>query len=111
MMPGTVNGFFKKEVTGPVPQNTGIHDLDTHIDRVVGQHAQQGWRAVEKRVGDKRKLIEANPGASGHDLSRNTDGTYRIMAPDERAIHDRVVALNRKAIPNEKKQGSDSRGA
>ena len=94
--PETVSGQFKKEVTGPGPQNTGIHDLDTHIDRVIGQSAHQGWGVAEGRVKDKEAVLAAT-GATGHDLSKNPDGTYRVMSPAERAAHTRSQKIHGKA--------------
>ena len=85
LMPEGVTGMFKKEVTGPVPQNTGISGLDAHIDRTIGASAEQGWDEHGKRVADKKKVLEDNPGASGHDLSRTPDGDWRVMKPEERA--------------------------
>lgn len=93
--PSTVQGHFRKEVAGPGPQNTGIHDLDTHIDRVIGQHAQQGWEVVRGRQQLKREVLESNPQATGHDLSKNPDGSYRVMKPQERGVHDRTQAIQR----------------
>ena len=90
--PSTVQGHFNKEVTGAGPQNTGIQGLDAHIDRTIGASAKQGWDVAEGRKRDKLDLLSGT-GASGHDLSRNVDGSYRIMKPDERAVHDRNQAI------------------
>lgn len=110
MMPQTVSSFFKKEVTGPVPQNTGIHDLDTHIDRVIGQHAQQGWGMVEKRVMDKKKLL-ASSGAAPEDLSRTRDNTYRVLTPEEKEARSKALAVNKLVMQAKDQQGADRRGA
>ena len=98
VVPSQVQGHFSKEVTGPGPQNTGIHDLDTHIDRVIGQSAKQGWDAAEARVRDKREVLANNPGLTGHDLSRNPDGSYRVLTPEERAVHERSQAIHGAAM-------------
>jgi len=97
VVPTGVTSSFKKEVTGPGPQNTGIHDLDTKIDQVIGRHADQSREIILQRVSDKKQLIAA-AGADGHDLSRNQDGTYRVMSPEERAIHERSQAIHGKAM-------------
>jgi len=94
--PTTVSGHFKKDVTGPVPQNTGIVGLDAHIDRVIGQSAAQGREAIHERHRDKQQVLDNNPGATGHDLSKNLDGSYRVMKPEERAAHDRSQAIHGK---------------
>jgi len=83
-MPEGVTGMFKKDVTGPVPQNTGISSLDAHIDRTIGASAEQGWDEHGKRVSDKKKVLGDNPDATGHDLSRTPDGDWRVMKPEER---------------------------
>lgn len=95
-MPDTVAGHFNVEVTGPGPQNSGIHDLDTHIDRVIGKSADQGREIHRQRVADKRALMEAT-GAAGQDLSRNPDNTYRVLSPEERGVHERSQAIHIKA--------------
>ena len=94
--PATVAGHFTKTVTGPVPQNTGIAGLDAHIDRVIGQSAAQGREVLHERHRDKQQVLDDNPGASGHDLSRNPDGSYRVMTIAERAAHARSQAIHRK---------------
>lgn len=98
LMPTGVNSVWKKEVTGPTPQNTGVHDLDTHIDRVIGQSAAQGWNVAERRVSLKRQVLVNEPGATGHDLSRNPDGSYRVLSPEERAVHERANTINSLAM-------------
>lgn len=94
--PPTVQGHFKKEVTGPVPQNTGIHDLDTHIDRVIGQSAAQGREVIRDRHRTKQQILDDNPGLTGADLSRNPDGSYRVLRPEERAAHRRAQNIHTK---------------
>lgn len=97
VLPTGVTSTFKKEVTGPGPQNTGIHDLDTKIDQVIGRHAEQSREVIRHRVDDKKQLVRAT-GADGHDLSRNPDGTYRVMTAEERAIHERSQTIHGKAM-------------
>lgn len=98
VVPSQVQGHFSKEVTGPGPQNTGIQGLDAHIDRVIGQSAKQGWDAAEARVKDKRQVLASNPGATGHDLSKQPDGSYRVLTPDERGVHERSQAIHGTAM-------------
>lgn len=94
MIPEDVTGAFNQVVTGPVPQNTGVHDLDTHIDRVIGQSSKQGWEVAQQRVATKRQVLDHHPETSGKALSRNPDGTYRVMTPDEFGVHERAQAIN-----------------
>lgn len=95
-MPTDVSGVFQQTVTGPTPQNTGIHSLDTHIDRVIGQHAKQGWQAEDLRRKDKRAVLAAT-GATSADLSLNPDGTYRVRTAEEKAVHERALAIHLKS--------------
>ena len=104
--PSTISGQFKKDVTGPVPQNTGVHDLDTHIDRVIGQSAKQGWDVAEGRKRMKEDVL-AKEGVTGHDLSKNLDGSYRVLTPQERAAHERSQEIHRRA--GEWRKGSSGR--
>ena len=97
MIPTDVSGTFKKEVSGPGPQNTGIHDFDTHIDRVIGQHSEQGYEIIGERVTEKKKVM-ATEGVGGEMLSRNTDGSYRAMTPEEKAAHDRSQDMHGAAM-------------
>lgn len=94
--PATVSGQFTKSVTGPMPQNTGIHDLDTHIDRVIGQSSAQGWDVAEARKRQKEEVM-ASAGVDGHQLSRQPDGSYGVLRPEERAVHERAQKIHQKA--------------
>lgn len=111
LVPSQVQGHFNKTVSGPVPQNTGIHDLDTHIDRVIGQSAKQGWDVAEARVRDKHGVLADNPGATGHDLSRNPDGTYRVLSAEERAAHERSQKIHGTAMTLASQHWKTTRGA
>lgn len=93
--PSSVSGHFSKDVSGPSPQNTGIHDLDTHIDRVIGQSARQGWGVAAERVRDKQALV-----ADGVDpklIRKNPDGSYGEMRPEEKAVHERALQIHERA--------------
>lgn len=98
VVPSQVQGHFHKEVTGPGPQNTGIQGLDIHIDRVIGQSAKQGWDVAVSRVKDKQQVLADNPGSTGRDLSRNEDGSYRVLTPQERGTHERSQAIHSAAM-------------
>ena len=98
LMPETVSGVFVKDVTGPVPQNTGIHSLDAHIDRVIGQSAKQGWEAHETRLKDKAEVLRDNPDVSPHALTQAPDGSWRPLHPEERAVQVRAQTINSLAM-------------
>jgi hypothetical protein len=108
MMPTDLNGTFNLQVDGPGPQNTGVAQLDAHIDRVIGQSANQGWSMIDKRVRDKKEVLAHHPEATGYDLSRNVDGSYRVLKPEERRIHDRANALHREALKQAPQTPSES---
>jgi putative FmdB family regulatory protein len=93
LMPDGVNGFFEQDVTGPVPQNTGISQIDADIDRTIGASAKKGWDAHKKRVEEKRR-VQAQPEAEGKPLSRNPDGSYRPMEDGERAVQARALNIH-----------------
>jgi len=98
MMPSTVEGHFNKEVTGPGPQNTGIHDLDTHIDRVIGQSAHQGMEVIEKRQAVKREFLRDRPGISPKQIARRPDGRLGVNTPEEQAFAERANRINSRAM-------------
>lgn len=98
LMPKTVNGVFVQEVTGPVPQNTGLSAYDAHVDRVIGKSSKQGWEVQEQRQKDKAEVVRANPGVSPHGLSQNPDGSWRPLTKEERGVQQRVQIINGKAL-------------
>lgn len=108
MLPDDVSGVFNQDVTGPVPQNTGISQLDAHIDRVIGKSADQGRKVHEKRTKVKEQILASNPGTTPEDLSRNPDGSYRVLTPEERAVHDRAVTIDSLAMKTLKKKKSSA---
>jgi putative FmdB family regulatory protein len=108
-LPEDVNGVFHQEISnGPVPQNTGISQLDAHIDRVIGQSAQQGWEVHNQRLSDKRQILRENPNVTGFDLSKNPDGSYKVLKPEERAIHERANTINSLALSSLKQKKETS---
>ncbi len=94
--PSTVSGHFTHEVSGPGPQNLGIQGIDAHIDRVIGQSSKQGWDVAEGRKRQKQEVM-ADTGASGRDLSKNPDGSYSVLKPAERAVHERAQKIHQAA--------------
>lgn len=93
-MPEGVNGVFNLTTNGVGPQNTGVTELDANLDRVVGEDAKKGWAAIEDRDKVKNATLRANPGATALDLSKNPDGSYRVMAPEEKKAHARAFTIN-----------------
>jgi len=104
MIPEDVTGSFHQDVSGPVPQNTGVSQYDLEADRAIGASAQQGWEVADQRLQEKRTILGHHPEASGYDLSRNPDGTYRVLTAEERAVHDRALAINDKAMNQDKEE-------
>lgn len=93
-MPEGVNGVFNLTTSGVGPQNTGVTELDANLDRVVGEDAKKGWSAIEDRDKIKNETLRANPGTTSLDLSKNPDGSYRVMAPAEKKAHARAFTIN-----------------
>ncbi len=98
IMPSDVQGVFNQEVSGPVPQNTGLASLDEHIDRVIGQSAAQGRMVHSQRVEVKRELLRDNPGATGYDITKLPDGSFDIMSEKDRKAHDKAKKINSMAM-------------
>ena len=98
MMPETVAGHFNQAPDSPAPQNTGVHDFDTHVDRVVGASAEAGWEVAQARHKAKREFLERNPDVEGKDLSRNEDGSYGVLSKDERGVSERANDINSAAM-------------
>lgn len=88
-VPSNVSVAYAGSTSGSGPQNTGLSSLDGNYDRVIGTDAKQKWGTVRERQNDKRRFLASNPGATGHDLSKLPDGTYRVMAPEERAAAEK----------------------
>jgi putative FmdB family regulatory protein len=89
-MPDTVSGVFAKDVTGPGPQNTGIHSLDAHIDRVIGKSAEQGWSTQQRRSADKREFIRDNPEVLKEGMTRNPDGSWGKLPKERLSLRERA---------------------
>lgn len=96
-LPTDVAGIFNLETSGVGPQNTGVSELDANLDRVIGEDSKKGWKAIEKRDITKNATLADNPGATSYDLSKNPDGSYRVMSEKERAVHARAFTINRLA--------------
>jgi len=104
MLPEGIEGHFNKEVDGPGPQNTGIHGLDTHIDRVIGQSAQQGMAVIEARQKAKREFLRDNPGVDPRQLARVPDGSLAINRPEEQSFAERANRINSRAMATFRKK-------
>ena len=75
----------------------GISKVDYNFDREVGESSRKNWRGIAGRQRDKIDVVQAN-GATGFDLSRNLDGTYRVMAPEERSASERSRGFHLKMV-------------
>lgn len=102
-LPQSVSGFFSVSTSGIGPQNTGISEIDANIDRIIGADARKGWAAIEDRNTGKSEVLHNNPGASPLDLSKNPDGSYRVMKDAEKRIHARAFTINAMAMGAKKK--------
>ena len=56
----------------------------------------------------KRRIIREEQ-TEGRRLSRNPDGTYRVLAPEELGVHDRALAINNLALTTLKKKSKGPR--
>ena len=106
-LPSNVTGSFSQSAQGMGPQNTGVHDFDTFTDRVIGDHAAQGWGVIEDRVHRKRQVLAQHPDKTGYDLRREPDGDYGVLTPEERGVHDRAFEINRLAMQDRKEKAAE----
>ena len=83
-----VNYQFSHKPTSALPQNTGIHSLDTNYDRVIGRDAEEKWKEIEKRQQEKRTLLKNNPDKTGYDIRRRLDNHYEISKSEERKAYE-----------------------
>lgn len=95
--PTGLSSEFSVSSSGVGPQNTGVHGFDTNYDRVIGKSAKEGWEKVDRRNEDKRRTLSNNPGKGNFDLSRNPDGSYRVMSKQEKEIHARTHIIANEA--------------
>jgi putative FmdB family regulatory protein len=95
------------QTRGMSPPSTGTSD-DYNFDKVIGRDAARRWEHIGDRIDRKKQVIKENPGATGYDLSRNHDGSYRVMGQQERASSEAGRAIGaevQRAIQTEKKNG------
>lgn len=84
--------------------STGLSGVDYNFDRAVGESSRRNWRGIAQRQRDKIEVVRAN-GVTGFDLSRNPDGTYRVMDPEERAASERSRDFHFKMVNHARKLG------
>jgi hypothetical protein len=104
IVPSTLESVFHQDVTGPVPQNTGISAIDADIDRAIGKSSETGWKAHVERVAEKKRILSENPEASGYDLTETPDGDFEVMPKDKRGFQDRALEINTLAVGTLKKE-------
>lgn len=80
----TVSGGGKDLRTDTV----GLSGVDYNFDKAVGESSRNTWKGLANRQRDKMDLLRST-GATGWDLSKNLDGTYRVMKPEEREASER----------------------
>jgi putative FmdB family regulatory protein len=97
-MPGGMNYTINQSVTGPIPQNSGYSGIDANVDRVVGRDAEDKWKVIDTRDTAKRELLRQSDTEEKSRLSRNPDGTYRVMDDTEAETSDRVQLFNNVAM-------------
>lgn len=78
-------------------ESVGISAIDYGFDRAVGESAKKNWNGYRGRYRDKLDIIQTNK-VTGWDLSRNPDGTYRVMTPEERAASERSRSFHFKMV-------------
>ena len=97
VLPANIEGTFDVKTEGMTPQNTGVHQLDTNADRVIGKDSATKWAGIASHYKDKERFMRNNE-VGRTDISRNPDGTYRVLKPEEKATHNRAIVINKKAM-------------
>lgn len=100
-VPDDIHGTFDLPVSGPIPQNTGVASIDIDHDRAIGMSAKQGWEVQKKRYQEKVEIMQS-AGVAGSDLSRNPDGSYRVLSPEEKGVFERGHSINQTAMEKRK---------
>jgi hypothetical protein len=85
-------------------KDTGLSGVDYNFDRAVGESSKKNWQGIAQRQRDKIDVVQSN-GVTGWDLSRNPDGTYRVMTPEERAASERSREFHFKVVKHGKDKG------
>lgn len=102
VLPQGVNVTVSGGAVNTATDTVGLSGVDYNFDRAVGASAQKNWGHIRDRQRDKIDLAQAN-GATGFDLSRNPDGTYRVMTPEERVASERARGFHFQALDKLKK--------
>lgn len=98
LVSATNHTFAHIPVGGPRPQNTGVHAIDYGMDRVIGRDSEQRWKTISERQTHKQNVLRSSPGATGFDLSRTHEGTYRVMRPEERKAAEAARRVHHTAM-------------
>ena len=85
-------------------ETVGLSGVDYNFDRAVGLSSRKNWLGIAGRQRDKLDVVRAN-NATGWDLSRNLDGTYRVMTPEERSASERAREFHFKVEDYARKAG------
>lgn len=83
-----------------VNPNTGSSAVDLDFDRAIGAQAEQLWGTVKERHAYKIDVLSRRPGAAWRDLSRRADGTYDVLATQDRLAIDAKRAEAHAALRN-----------
>ena len=93
VLPQTVNVTVSGGSVDTSREATGLSGIDYNFDRAVGESSRRNWKALSERQREKIDLVRVN-GVTGWDLSRNPDGTYRVMTPQERQTSENVRSFH-----------------
>jgi putative FmdB family regulatory protein len=83
---------------------TGLSGIDYNWDRAVGESSRKNWRVIADRQREKIDVVQTN-GVTGWDLSRQPDGSYRVMTPEERQMSENTRAFHDKMLAHARKLG------
>jgi hypothetical protein len=75
-----------------------VSDFDANVDRVIGKSSEQGWDHQNNRYRRKLDVLSRNPGKDGQDIAINPDGSYRVLAEEEKAASSKAHGINNEAM-------------
>jgi hypothetical protein len=86
------------------PQNTGVTEFDYNADRIIGEDSRKKWSVIEERNAEKERVLAQAKGVQSRDLSREADGSYRVMSKQERVAVETAREIDRLATEHTKKE-------
>jgi hypothetical protein len=98
LLPSSVSVSYQGNVQGIKPPSTGIAAVDTSVDRVIGEDAQNKWGLIRERQDYKKEVLRKHPGSTGFDLTKGVDGDYTVMTESQKRSRKEAESLHNRSI-------------